>query len=351
VAVDRYSVVIADYENSYYGRLSLTALGGRRAAALTVVPAALATGGVAARGDSLPSDGVIRELVSLQLYEDALREVQYAQRQWGDTPQLQATTAYIRHNQGLTLKAEDRFSAVRGAITTMRRAYPQFMAAGGQELPAEVLRIIFPIDYWPLITKYSKLNDLDPFLVAALMAQESTFTAEIRSSANAYGLMQLIPATGSRYAKKLGIRNFSTRMLKDPETNIKLGTEYFKDLIARFGGAHYALAGYNAGESRVQQWLNDRGQLPADEFTDDIPFPETQNYVKRILGTAEDYRHLYGGGLLDPNDSLSAQGALASAGTPVATVASNHSTPPTTGSTAKKTTTKKTTSKKSTTKR
>jgi soluble lytic murein transglycosylase len=351
VAVDRYSIVIADYENSYYGRLALSALGGRRSAALTVVPAALATGGVASRGDSLPSDVLIRELVALQLYEDALREVQYAQRQWGDSPQLQATTAYIRHNQGLTLKAEDRFNAVRGAITTMRRAYPQFMAAGGEELPAEVLRIIFPIDYWPLITKYSKLHDLDPFLVAALMAQESTFTAEIRSSANAYGLMQLIPATASRYAKRLGIRNFSTRMLKDPETNIKLGTEYFKDLFDRFGSAHYALAGYNAGEARVQTWLSERGMLPADEFTDDIPFAETQSYVKRILGTAEDYRHLYGGGLLDPNDSLSAQGALASSGAPVATIASNHSTPPPTGSTAKKTTTKKTTSKKSTHKR
>jgi soluble lytic murein transglycosylase len=351
-AVDRYSIVIADYENSYYGRLALSALGGRRTAALTVVPAALATSGVAARPETLPSDSVMRELIALQLYEDALREVQYAQRQWGDSAQLQATTAYVRHNQGLTLKAEDRFNAVRGAITTMRRAYPQFMAAGGEDLPPDVLRIIFPIDYWPLITKYSKLHELDPYLVAALMAQESTFTAEIRSSANAYGLMQLIPATGKRYATKLGIRNFSTRMLTDPETNIKLGTQYFKDLMDRFGGAHYALAGYNAGEARVQQWLNERGMLPADEFTDDIPFAETQSYVKRILGTAEDYRHLYGGGLLNPNDSLSAQGVAASNGTPVATMASNRATPPSTGTTAKKTTTtKKATPKRTTTRK
>jgi soluble lytic murein transglycosylase len=72
---------------------------------------------------------------------------------------------------------------------------------------------------------------------------------------------------------------------------------YFKDLMARFGGAHFALASYNAGEGRVQRWLNERPDFAQDEFIDDIPFPETQNYVKRILGTAEDYRGLYGGGL------------------------------------------------------
>ena len=88
----------------------------------------------------------------------------------------------------------------------MRRAYPQFMAAGGEDLPPEVLRIIFPLDFWPLITKYPKTHNLDPYLLAALMAQESTFTPEIRSSANAYGLMQIIPATGRRWRGQLGIR-------------------------------------------------------------------------------------------------------------------------------------------------
>jgi soluble lytic murein transglycosylase len=326
VAVERYAITIADYGSSYYGRLAEKALSGRRTPAYGILT--VSTGGSPAaesrRPQTIATDRLVRDLVALGLYDDALREVQYAQRVWGDSPQLQATTAYIRHHQGLTLKAEERFGAVRGAINTMRRAYPHFMTAAGDQLPPEVLRIIFPIDYWPLITKYSKQNGLDPYLVAALMAQESTFTAEIRSSANAYGLMQIIPATGSRYARKVGIRNFSTRMLTNPETNIRLGTEYFKDLMARFGAAHYALAGYNAGEGRVQQWLNERGELPADEFTDDIPFNETQLYVKRILGTADDYRRLYGGGLLDPAASLSAQAAAAvaassKAATPAAT--------------------------------
>ena len=154
------------------------------------------TGAVSPKADPLANESTIRELISLQLYQDALREVQYAQREVG---RLGAAAGHHRvhpSQPGTDLAAEERFNAVRGAITTMRRAYPQFMAAGGEDLPAEVLRIIFPLDYWPLITKYSKLHGLDPYLVAALMAQESTFTAEIRSSANAYGLMQLIPDTG-----------------------------------------------------------------------------------------------------------------------------------------------------------
>ena len=61
-----------------------------------------------------------------------------------------------------------------------------------------------------------------------------------------------------------------------------------------------ALAGYNAGGHRVTRWQAERPDLPVDEWIDDIPFPETQNYVKRILGTAEDYRRLYGGGVLTP---------------------------------------------------
>ncbi len=62
----------------------------------------------------------------------------------------------------------------------------------------------------------------------------------------------------------------------------------------RFGGAHFALAGYNAGEGRVARWIGERPGFEQDEFIDDIPFTETRNYVKRILGTVDDYRRLYG---------------------------------------------------------
>ena len=112
--------------------------------------------------------------------------------------------------------------------------------------------------------------------------------------------MQLLPATGRVYARKVGLGGFTTSMLTQPEANIRMGMRYFKELSDRLGGAQYALASYNAGPNKVAQWTAERPGLPQDEFIDDIPYPETQNYVKRILGTAEDYRRLYGGGLLEP---------------------------------------------------
>jgi soluble lytic murein transglycosylase len=108
--------------------------------------------------------------------------------------------------------------------------------------------------------------------------------------------MQVVPATGRRIARQIGIRGFQTSSLTNAETNIRIGTYYFARLVERFGGTHYALASYNAGENRIVRWRAERPGMDEDEFIDDIPFPETQNYVKRILGTAEDYRNLYGPG-------------------------------------------------------
>jgi soluble lytic murein transglycosylase len=302
VAAARYRLTIADYGNSYYGRLASAIL--RQRNTVPVVQS-IATTPVDAAPPVIPTEGLIRELGSLELYDAALREVQYAQRAWGNSPQLEATIAWIRHNQGLGLNGTERFNAIRGAINIMRRAYPQFLTAGGENLPPEILRIIYPLDFYPLIARGASQHGLDPYLMTALMAQESTFTPEIKSSANAVGLMQLMPSTARRYASKVGIRRFSVSSLTDPEVNVRIGMQYFKELVDRFGGDYFAIASYNAGENRVAQWRAEKPDLAEDEFIDDIPFPETQNYVKRILGTAEDYRRLYGGGLLNPNQPMS----------------------------------------------
>jgi soluble lytic murein transglycosylase len=131
-------------------------------------------------------------------------------------------------------------------------------------------------------------------LIAALMAQESTFVRDIKSHAGAYGLMQLMPPTGRQYARKLKLR-YSLRLLTTPETNVRIGTMNFADRIQQLGSVYLALASYNAGDTSVRRWMRENGDLPQEEFIDSIPYPETQHYVKRILGTAEDYRRLYGG--------------------------------------------------------
>ena len=291
----RYRLVSADYLNSYYGRLATKILEARKEA-----PAARTVSAASSGTPNLPTDAIIRQLIALELYEDAVRELQYAQRVWGDSPAIHATYGWIYNRQG----------DLRRGINSMKRAYPQYLAAGGEELPADLLAVLFPLDYWPLIKKYSAARGLDPYVIAALMAQESTFDHDIRSVANAYGLMQIVPATGRRYARSLGIRWRSTSTLTDPEANVRIGTAYFKDLIDRFGGAHFALASYNAGEHRIARWIAERPGITQDEFIDDIPFPETQNYVKKILGTAEDYRRLYGKGLLTPTRKATEGSAL-----------------------------------------
>ena len=230
----------------------------------------------------IPSEPLIRLLLANEMYDDGLAELRHAQRAWGNSARIDATIAWVYNRKG----------ELRRAISLMRRTYPQFLTAGGQELPAEILQVIFPLVYWDSIRKYSAQHDLDPYLVAALVAQESTFDAGVRSSANAWGLMQLVPSTGRKLARSLGLR-FTMALLTNPEINLRMGTLYFSDLVSHFGGTYYALASYNAGDSRVTRWKSERPGLDEDEFIDDIPFPETQNYVKRILGTAEDYRRLY----------------------------------------------------------
>ncbi|CAN5793178.1 tetratricopeptide repeat protein [soil metagenome] len=302
----RMRIVHADYGNSYYGRLATSHL--KRAGLLPardVVRTAAVPADPVPATRALPSEGTIRLLLASGLYDDALSELRHAQRAWGSSPVIDATIAWAYHQKG----------ELRRAITLMRRAYPQHLTSDGQTLPKEILQVIYPLAYWDSIRRESARLGLDPYVVAALIGQESTFDPEIKSSANAWGLMQVVPATGRRLARNLEIRNFTTARLTDPELNIRLGTYYFARLIQQFGGTYYALASYNAGENRVVRWKAERPGLDEDEFIDDIPFPETQNYVKRILGTAEDYRLLYGSGSATPRG-----GGAKSAATPAATV-------------------------------
>jgi soluble lytic murein transglycosylase len=211
---------------------------------------------------------------------------------------LDATVAYALNRKG----------DLRAGIIRMRRAYPQFLADGGESLPPEIRRVIFPMAYWNVISRYAAARNLDPYLMAALIAQESTFQPDVKSSAGAWGLMQIEPGTGRRYAPSLNIRPFSTARLKQPDVNVRIGMAVFSDSLAKWGSVAPALAAYNAGDSRVSRWLSQRRGFDQDEFIDDIPFPETQNYVKRVIGTAEDYRALYSD--LSPEERAEAEVAV-----------------------------------------
>lgn len=180
------------------------------------------------------------------------------------------------------------------AIETLKHAAPNYFALDLPNLPRSYWEALFPKAYWPDLKRYSSANALDPYLVASLIRQESAFNPNAVSHANAVGLMQLLPKVGKGVAKEEKIRHFSTQLLFTPATNLRLGTRYFRSMVDKFGSFEYALAAYNAGTDRVQDWMGEGRYRDPQEFVESIPFTETREYVQNILRNASVYRQLYG---------------------------------------------------------
>ncbi len=157
-----------------------------------------------------------------------------------------------------------------------------FALNSGDDLRHYTLR--FPVAERETVERESAANGLDPAWAYALIRAESAWQPDVRSHANAYGLMQLLPSTGKRMARQLGLNWRGTSMLLDPETNIRLGTRYLAQQAEQFQGSPWlASAAYNAGPTPVQRWLAERESLPADIFIETIPYGETRDYVARVL--------------------------------------------------------------------
>ena len=181
------------------------------------------------------------------------------------------------------------------AIRSLKRALPGSASASIDSIPLVYWRILFPEPWWDTIQAESAKNNLDPYLVASLIRQESEFDPSAISHANAYGLMQLLPVVGRKMAREEGITSFQTFQLLDPAMNIRLGTRYLREMLDRFGGVQeYALAAYNAGDNRVADWQAAGPYSGIDEFVESIPFTETREYVEAILRNEETYRAIDG---------------------------------------------------------
>lgn len=202
--------------------------------------------------------------------------------------------------------AEDdpAFLAVRGwllshsgdvvpAIQSLSRAAPFHTSAAGEALPPDWRRLQYPLRYEAELRSRSERWELDPYLVAGLIRQESAFVARTRSSVGARGLMQIMPATGRALARLEGA-TFRTSRLYDPTVSIRFGTRYLRQLLDEFGDRpELALAGYNAGPHRVRSWTERDYTVPEERFIEEIPFTETRNYVKLVLRNEMLYRQLY----------------------------------------------------------
>lgn len=152
-------------------------------------------------------------------------------------------------------------------------------------------RYLFPHAYWDIVSAQAEKKRLDPYLVLAIIRQESLFDPEAVSPARAYGLMQLLPTTAARMAQ---VPSVTTASLTNPGLNIELGTTYLRRLLDLYdNNLLLAIAGYNAGEQAVDKWRARYPDLEPDEFVESISYRETRNYVKLVLRNYRTYRRLY----------------------------------------------------------
>jgi soluble lytic murein transglycosylase len=152
----------------------------------------------------------------------------------------------------------------------------------------------FPTPLRKEVAAAAREAGLDPSFIYGLIRQESRFVMDARSGVGASGLMQLMPDTAKWTAKKIGVP-YSPALIADRETNLKLGNAYLKLVLDDVGGSQpMAAAAYNAGPGRPRQWRNGP-ILDAAIWAESIPFPETRDYVKKVLSNATYYAALLGG--------------------------------------------------------
>ena len=156
--------------------------------------------------------------------------------------------------------------------------------------PASWQRQYYPLHYTAQIADSSARHRINPYLVAAVINAESGWRPEIRSSAGAVGLMQLLPATAKDLAKAglVDSHKFPTDRLTEPAVNIEYGTAYLRYLVGRYHEVETALAAYNAGLRHADLWAKKGGDIRTA-----IAFPETKNYVLKVVRGRDRYEQLY----------------------------------------------------------
>jgi soluble lytic murein transglycosylase len=284
LAAANYRTVVRVYQHFFYAQMArerLAALGGALPVATSQLDS-LEAAPVPQLAESFPEDSP--HLAKARLLANAGLNDYIAQEIAADPDSSSWSAlaeAQIYASYGETFRA----------MRALKRALPYAATASIKSIPLSYWRVLFPEAWWDTIKAESAKNNLDPYLVASLIRQESEFNPSAISRANAYGLMQLLPSSGKALAREEGISHFETFQLLDPVTNIRLGTRYLRKTLDRFGGVkEYALAAYNAGDDRVFDWQAAGPYQGIDEFVESIPFTETREYVEAILRNEEMYK-------------------------------------------------------------
>jgi soluble lytic murein transglycosylase len=268
--------VAADKRSNYYPALALRRLSLDTAArtasppvAFAMVPIPVATGTTSFH---LARIALFREIGLRELEADELRALSGT-----------ASPAFRRFILDEAQSAGAWYEAIQMANK---------MVASGQLSNEATERIRYPRGFWDLISTAANSGGLDPWLVAALIRQESLYNPQALSGSDARGLMQLLPSTAAHWAPAAGMPPTDLNLF-DPQVSVRIGTAYLKGLLDMFGADPLkAVAAYNGGEHAVAKW---NAQFPGDDdqWVENIGYKETRDYVKKVIGGRREYRLLY----------------------------------------------------------
>jgi soluble lytic murein transglycosylase len=180
------------------------------------------------------------------------------------------------------------------ALRIFRRHFANLAASGDPTLPRAFWEMLYPFGWRNDVLAAAQRSGIDPYLVAAVVREESSYYPRALSRAGARGLMQLMPATARPMAEHRGLVFAGGELLDDPGANLEIGTAFLAGLVREFKDARLALAAYNAGPARVRQWWQARRNSDLEAWVEQIPFDETRQYVKRVMFSWEEYRRVYG---------------------------------------------------------
>jgi len=288
---------------SYYAGLAFERLASQRDA-LDVERAALARLGEArspasrlAIPESIASSaGFGRALELFALGLDQAGRIELAALGLGsDAPE--GARALEEAGDWLVALIEDRAGGYSRSHRAGRDQHPDFADFAPVGDRRVLWELAFPRAFRPLVEAAAQEFGIDPAIIWGIGREESGFESGIESYAHAIGVLQLILPTARAMAKPLGLPA-DEAALRDPPVNMRLGARYLSLLLKRFGREAHMAAGYNAGAGAVRRWLKARGEWQMDDFVEAIPFRQTRDYAKRVVGSVGVYRALYGDGRL-----------------------------------------------------
>ncbi|WP_162913356.1 lytic transglycosylase domain-containing protein [Rhodospirillaceae bacterium SYSU D60014] len=235
-----------------------------------------------------------RKPTDRQLARFADRELVQVVRLLGQLDQADHTRPFLVHLTDLARTPTDHRMVAHLATELGRDDLLVTVAKAARMEEVEMVEYLYPLR---LLPEHTGPEDA---LILAVMRQESVFAVDAVSHAGARGLMQLMPATARHVARKLKLPYDRKQLTRDPILNIKLGSAYLSQMVERFSGSYLlAIAAYNAGPSRVVEWMRVYGDprepgIDAIDWIESIPFSETRNYVQRVLENLQVYRHRLG---------------------------------------------------------